>query len=138
MYISKLLLYVEGLWQVKAILHNDTMCHCELIVPGFEFNKIKLAEPCIIKILKEKIARVDKGIKDNRDNMTITTSQVSAVIKTYLKNTKDRLENASNHPRNPEDDRDEVTVSDDAKKILFERIGKRVVEKLKNEMAQNY
>jgi hypothetical protein len=28
-------------------------------------------------------------------------------------------------------------VSDDAKKILFERIGKRVVEKLKNEMAQH-
>ncbi len=37
---------------------------------------------------------------------------------------------------NPEDVRDEVAVSDDAKKILFERIGKRVIEKLKNEMAQ--
>lgn len=37
---------------------------------------------------------------------------------------------------NPEDVRDQVTVSDDAKKILFERIGKRVIEKLKNEMAQ--
>jgi small-conductance mechanosensitive channel len=70
--------------------------------------------------------------------MTISTSQVSAVIKTYLKNTKDRLENVTNLSRNPEDVRDEVTVSDDAKRILFERIEKRVVEKLKNEMAQNY
>ena len=70
--------------------------------------------------------------------MTISTSQVSAVIRTYLKNTKDRLENVTNLSRNPEDVRDEVTVSDDAKRILFERIQKRVVEKLKNEMAQNY
>jgi hypothetical protein len=83
------------------------------------------------------MGRVDKGYKDNR-NMTISTSQVSAVIRTYLKNTKDRLENVSNLSGNPEDVRDLVTVSDDAKKILFERIGKRVVEKLKNEMAQNY
>jgi hypothetical protein len=83
------------------------------------------------------MAGVDKGNKDNRVNMTISTSQVSAVIKTYLKNTKDKLENVTNLSRNPENFRDEVTVSDDAKKILFERIGKRVVEKLKNEMAQN-
>jgi hypothetical protein len=89
-------------------------------------------------MLKKKMTRVDKRNKDNRVNMTISTSQVSAVIRTYLKNTKDRLENVTNLSRNPEDVRDEVTVSDDAKKILFERIGKRVVEKLKNEMAQNY
>jgi hypothetical protein len=87
-------------------------------------------------MLKEKMPEVDKGIKDNRVNMTISTNQVSAVIKTYLKNTKDRLENVTNLSRNPDEVRDEVTVSDDAKKILFERIGKRVVEKLKNEMAQ--
>jgi hypothetical protein len=91
-------------------------------------------------MLKEKIARVDKGIKDNHVNinMTISANQVSAVIKTYLKNTKDRLENVSNLSGNPDDVRDEVMVSDDAKKILFERISKRVVEKLKNEMARNY
>lgn len=70
--------------------------------------------------------------------MTISTSQVSAVIKTYLKNTKDRLENVSNLSKNPDEALDAVTVSDEAKKILFERIGKRVVEKLKSEMAQNY
>lgn len=90
------------------------------------------------KVLKKYEASVDKGSKDNRVNMTISTSQVSAVIRTYLKNTKDRLENVTNLSRNPEDVRDEVTVSDDAKRILFERIQKRVVEKLKNEMAQNY
>jgi hypothetical protein len=69
--------------------------------------------------------------------MTVSTSQVSAVIRTYLKNTKDKIERVANPDINPDDVRDEVTVSDDAKKILFERIGKRVVEKLKNEMAQN-
>jgi hypothetical protein len=91
-------------------------------------------------MLKEKIARVDKGIKDNHVtiNMTISTNQVSAVIKNYLKNTKDRLENVTNLSGNPDEVRDEVMVSDDAKKILFERISKRVVEKLKNEMARNY
>jgi len=68
--------------------------------------------------------------------MTVSTSQVSAVIRTYLKNTKDKIEKISNPTINPEDVRDEVVVSDDAKKILFERIGKRVIEKLKNEMAQ--
>jgi predicted RNase H-like nuclease len=91
------------------------------------------------KMLKEKIFGVDKGYnKDNRVNMTISATQVSAVIRTYLKNTKDRLENVTNLSRNLDDVSDEVMVSDDAKKILFERIGKRVVEKLKNEMAQNY
>jgi len=68
--------------------------------------------------------------------MTVSTSQVSAVIRTYLKNTKDKIEKISDPTMNPEDVRDQVTVSDDAKKILFERIGKRVIEKLKNEMAQ--
>ncbi|MGD9577524.1 MAG: hypothetical protein AB7Y74_04670 [Syntrophorhabdus sp.] len=68
--------------------------------------------------------------------MTVSTSQVSAVIRTYLKNTKDKIEKISNPTINTEDVRDEVTVSDDAKKILFERIGKRVIEKLKIEMAQ--
>ncbi len=70
--------------------------------------------------------------------MTVSTNQVSAVIRTYLKNTKDKIEKVSNPAINPEDVHDEVTVSDDAKKILFERIGKRVLEKLKNELARNY
>jgi outer membrane biogenesis lipoprotein LolB len=68
--------------------------------------------------------------------MTVSTSQVSAVIRTYLKNTKNKIEKNSNPTMNAEDVHDEVTVSDDAKKILFERIGKRVIEKLKNEMAE--
>jgi predicted RNase H-like nuclease len=91
-------------------------------------------------VLKAKMPGVDKGIKDNHVNinMTISTNQVSAVIKNYLKNTKDRLENVTNLSGDPDEVRDEVMVSDDAKKILFERIGKRVVEKLKNEMARNY
>jgi hypothetical protein len=70
--------------------------------------------------------------------MTVSTSQVSAVIRTYLKNTKDKIEKNSNPSMNQDDVRDEVTVSDDAKKILFERISKRVVEKLKSEMAKSY
>ncbi len=82
---------------------------------------------------------MQESISESRKffHMTVSTSQVSAVIRTYLKNTKDKIERVANPDINPDDVRDEVTVSDDAKKILFERIGKRVVEKLKNEMAQN-
>jgi hypothetical protein len=130
-------------------LHNGNKRQCGLQIPGYRFrvtkkrcvrSKIKASSIRLTtkKTLKGKISHGDKGVKDNRVNMTISTSQVSAVIKTYLKNAKDRLENVTNLSGNPEDVRDEVTVSDDAKKILFERIGKRVVEKLKNEMAQNY
>jgi hypothetical protein len=64
--------------------------------------------------------------------MPISTNQVSAVIRTYLKNARDKLENEeSSHP-DSEGVRDEVRVSDDAKKILYERISKRVAEKLRN------
>jgi hypothetical protein len=123
-------------------MHAYAMVSSMFMVPGFKLKTSGTINSnqyhyYAIKF-KKKMAGVDKGIKDNRVNMTISTSQVSAVIKTYLKNTKDKLENVTNLSRNPENLRDEVTVSDDAKKILFERIGKRVVEKLKNEMAQNY
>lgn len=83
---------------------------------------------------------ISESISESRKkfHMTVSTSQVSAVIRTYLKHTKDKIERVADPDINPDDVRDEVTVSDNAKKILFERIGKRVVEKLKNEMAQNH
>ena len=39
--------------------------------------------------------------------MTVSTSQVSAVIRTYLKNTKDKIEKVSNPSMNQDDVRDE-------------------------------
>ena len=84
------------------------------------------------------MSRVDNQIKEKFFYMKISANQVSAVIRTYLKNTKDKLEKVTNPSINSEDFYDEMSVSDGAKKILFERIGKRVIEKLKNEMAQNY
>ncbi|OPY80417.1 MAG: hypothetical protein A4E65_01489 [Syntrophorhabdus sp. PtaU1.Bin153] len=69
--------------------------------------------------------------------MTISANQVSAVIRTYLKNARDRLDDDS-----PSDDaekqRDEITISEDARKILYDRIGKRLVQKLRNQMAADY
>ncbi|HBA55170.1 MAG TPA: hypothetical protein DCZ04_12160 [Syntrophorhabdus aromaticivorans] len=66
--------------------------------------------------------------------MRISANQVSAVIRTYLKNAMDRLDNDSSSG-DLEEQRDEVTVSEDARRILYERIGKRLVQKLRDQMA---
>lgn len=66
--------------------------------------------------------------------MTISTNQVSAVIKTYLKNARDRLEDDGSSS-DVEKRQDEITISEDARKVLYDRIGKRLVQKLRNQMA---
>jgi hypothetical protein len=66
--------------------------------------------------------------------MTISANQVSAVIRTYLKNARDRLDDDS-PSGNSEKQQDEITISEDARKILYDRIGKRLVQKLRNQMA---
>jgi hypothetical protein len=66
--------------------------------------------------------------------MKISEHQVGTVIKTYLKNRKDRLENVIPF-RDLRDINDNVTVSEEAKKVLYERMGKHVLEKVKNETS---
>ncbi len=67
--------------------------------------------------------------------MTITDHQVGAVIRTYLKNKRDTLTNVVSTSRDPEDVKDEVCVSDEGKKILFERMGRRMAEKAQTDIS---
>jgi hypothetical protein len=66
--------------------------------------------------------------------MTITDHQVGAVIRTYLKNKRDTLANAVS-PSRDHDVKDEVSVSEEGKRILFERMGKRIAEKVQAEIS---
>jgi hypothetical protein len=66
--------------------------------------------------------------------MTITDHQVGAVIRTYLKNKRDTLTNVVSASSDPEV-ADQVSVSDEGKKILFERMGKRVAEKAQTDIS---
>ena len=63
--------------------------------------------------------------------MTITDHQINNVIKTYMKSMKVR----AGHTEQNIDDlvrKDEVNISRDAvKKMIYNRIGERVTEKLK-------
>jgi len=87
-------------------------------------------------LLKLTTGQADKKTKGGPyiNTMRISANQVSAVIRTYLKNAMDRLDNDSSSG-DLEEQRDEVTVSEDARRILYERIGKRLVQKLRDQMA---
>ncbi|MCX8022940.1 MAG: hypothetical protein N2745_09230 [Syntrophorhabdaceae bacterium] len=66
--------------------------------------------------------------------MTISDYQVSSVIKTYMKHMKVRIKSSENREEKsipfPED---RVIISDEAiKKMLYNRIGEQMAEKLKN------
>jgi hypothetical protein len=63
--------------------------------------------------------------------MTISDYQINSVIKTYMRNMKSRMGQTE---RNPSESwmEDRVMISDEGmKKILFERIGEKMTERLK-------
>jgi hypothetical protein len=63
--------------------------------------------------------------------MTISDYQINSVIKTYMRNMKSRMAQTE---RNPSESwmEDRVMISDEGmKKILFERIGEKMTERLK-------
>jgi hypothetical protein len=63
--------------------------------------------------------------------MTISDYQISSVIKTYMRNMKSRMGQAERSPFESYME-DRVTISDEGmKKILFERIGEKMTERLK-------
>ena len=66
--------------------------------------------------------------------MTITDHQVGAVIRTYLKNKRDTLTNVASSSSDREVN-DQVSVSEEGKRILFERMGKRVAEKAQADVS---
>jgi hypothetical protein len=62
--------------------------------------------------------------------MTISDYQVNSVIKTYMKNMKSRTVYADKGPESIVEDR--VLMSDEGvKKMLFERIGEKMTERLR-------
>lgn len=67
--------------------------------------------------------------------MTISGNQVNAVIRTYLKNARSQLTNITPSPCNLSGTVT-LTISEDAKKILYERISKGVVEKIRAQMTR--
>ena len=63
--------------------------------------------------------------------MTISDYQISSVIKTYMKNMKVRMNRPGNE-KEVENREDEVNISREGmKKMLYDRIGEQVTEKLK-------
>lgn len=63
--------------------------------------------------------------------MTISDYQISSVIRTYMKNMKVRMAKPGNETDKESRD-DEVSIScEGMKKMLFDRIGEHVTEKLK-------
>lgn len=63
--------------------------------------------------------------------MTISDYQISSVIRTYMKNMKVRVKQAGNDHEH-ENREDEVNISREGmKKMLYDRIGEQVTEKLK-------
>ncbi|OPY00661.1 MAG: hypothetical protein A4E61_01938 [Syntrophorhabdus sp. PtaB.Bin184] len=63
--------------------------------------------------------------------MTISDYQISSVIRTYMKNMKVRM-NRSGGEREMDSREDEVNISREGmKKMLYDRIGEHVTEKLK-------
>ncbi len=66
--------------------------------------------------------------------MKVSEHQVGMVIKTYIRHSRDRFANVFPFPTGEEQE-DVVQVSDAAKRILYERIGRLVVEKAREEAS---
>ncbi len=64
--------------------------------------------------------------------MKVSEHQINLLIKTYLKNNREKMANASLSSDAQITD-DEVRISNEGKKILFERMGKQVMERVRKE-----
>jgi hypothetical protein len=63
--------------------------------------------------------------------MTVSDYQINSVIKTYMKNMKTRLGGLGKTHEAPQEE-DTVNISEEGiKKVLFERIGEKMTERLK-------
>jgi hypothetical protein len=66
--------------------------------------------------------------------MKVSEHQISSLIKTYLKNNRERLANAPFSSEAQAAD-DEVHISDEGKKILLERMHKQIMERARKESS---
>jgi hypothetical protein len=63
--------------------------------------------------------------------MTVSDYQINSVIKTYMKNMKTRISGLEKTHEAPQEE-DTVNISEEGiKKVLFERIGEKMTERLK-------
>jgi hypothetical protein len=63
--------------------------------------------------------------------MTVSDYQINSVIKTYMKNMKSRMGRGGNACDLPEEE-DNVIISEEGmKRVLFERIGEKMTERLR-------
>ena len=63
--------------------------------------------------------------------MTVSDYQINSVIKTYMKNMKTRISDFGKTYEAPQEE-DNVNISEEGiKKVLFERIGEKMTERLK-------
>ncbi len=69
--------------------------------------------------------------------MTISDFQISSVIKTYMRNMKSRAGHVDEKAPCESNREDKVTISDEGmKRILFERIGEKMTERLRRHETQ--
>jgi hypothetical protein len=69
--------------------------------------------------------------------MTISDFQISSVIKTYMRNMKSRAGQVGERTLSEANPEDKVMISDEGmKRILFERIGEKMSERLRRHDQQ--
>ena len=63
--------------------------------------------------------------------MTVSDYQINSVIKTYMKNMKNRMGQGDNACEGPPEE-DNVIISEEGmKRVFFERIGEKMTERLR-------
>jgi hypothetical protein len=63
--------------------------------------------------------------------MTVSNYQINSVIKTYMKNMKSRMSRHGNACEGPAEEDDVIISEEGMKRVLFERIGEKMTERLR-------
>ena len=63
--------------------------------------------------------------------MTVSDYQINSVIKTYMKNMKNRMGHSDNAGELPPEEENVIISEEGMKRVLFERIGEKMTERLR-------
>ena len=63
--------------------------------------------------------------------MTVSDYQINSVIKTYMKNMKDRMGHGDKGGDEPPEEDDVIISEEGMRRVLFERIGEKMTERLR-------
>ena len=69
--------------------------------------------------------------------MKVSEYQINSVIKTYIKNNKDRLSGITQAAEGHNGPEDDVNISDAGKRILYERMRNQVMDRAHKENGLN-